>query len=106
MLCPPNLDLRCGACGPPRGNRYRSSPGLLGHAYGGAGSPRRTDVMQLALDHPECRIHGSIRRSATPGHVYALPSEQELDAYGIAPSLLHEGDTRLTNVVIWCVEIL
>jgi hypothetical protein len=38
--------------------------------------------------------------------VEALPGEQELNADGITPSLLHKGDTRLTDVVIWCVEIL
>jgi len=62
--------------------------------------------MQLLLDHPECRIHGSIRRSATLGHVEALLGEQKLNAYGITPSLLHKDDTRLTDVVIWRVEIL
>jgi hypothetical protein len=62
--------------------------------------------MQLPLEHPECRIHGSIRSSATLGHVEALLGEQKLNAYGITPSLLHKDDTRLTDVVIWCVEVL
>jgi hypothetical protein len=62
--------------------------------------------MQLLLDHPKCRIHSSIRRCATLGHVEAMPSEQELNADSITPSLLYKGDTRLTDVVIWCVEIL
>jgi hypothetical protein len=62
--------------------------------------------MQLLLDHPECCIHGSIRRSATLGHVEALPDEQDLNAYGITPSLVHKGDTCLTDVVIWRVEVL
>jgi hypothetical protein len=58
------------------------------------------------MDHPEGRIHGSIRSSATLGHVEALPGDQELNAYGITPSLLHKGDTHLTDVVIWRVEVL
>jgi hypothetical protein len=62
--------------------------------------------MHLPLDYPECRIHGSIRSSATLGHVEALPGEQEFNAYGITPSLLHKGDTRLTDVVIGRVEVL
>jgi len=62
--------------------------------------------MQLPLDHPECRIHGSIRSGATLGQVETLPGEQELKAYGITPSLLHKGDTRLTDIVIWRVEVL
>jgi hypothetical protein len=36
----------------------------------------------------------------------ALPGEEKLNAYGITPSLLHKGDTRLTDVVIGCVEVL
>jgi hypothetical protein len=44
------------------------------------------DVMQLLLDHPKCRIHGSIRRSATLGHVEALLAEQKLNVYGITKS--------------------
>src|SRR5262250_2438922 len=94
----------CRACGIPRDNGHRSPPGLLGNAYGGADPPRRTDVVQLPLDHPEGRIHGSIRRSATPGHMEALPGEQECNAYGVTPSLLHKSDTRLTDVVIGRVE--
>jgi hypothetical protein len=62
--------------------------------------------MQLPLDHPECRIHSSSRSSATLGHVEALPGEQELNADGVTPSLLHKGDTRLTDVVIWRIEVL
>jgi hypothetical protein len=62
--------------------------------------------MQLPLDHPECRIRGSIRSSSTLGHVEALPGDQELNAYGITPSLLHKGDTHLIDVVIWRVEAL
>jgi hypothetical protein len=38
--------------------------------------------------------------------VEALPGEQEINAYGITPSLVHKGDTRLTDVVIWRVEVL
>jgi hypothetical protein len=62
--------------------------------------------MQLPLDYAEGRIHSSIRRSATLGHVEALPGEQELNADGITPSLLHKGDTRLTDVIVGRVEIL
>jgi hypothetical protein len=58
------------------------------------------------LHHPEGRIHGSIRRGATLGHVEALPGEEQLDADGLTPSLLHKGDTRLTDVVIGRVELL
>ena len=65
-----------------------------------------TDVMQFPLDYPECCIYGSIRRGATPGHMEALPDEQELNAYSLMPSLLHKGDTRLTDVVIGRVEVL
>jgi hypothetical protein len=36
----------------------------------------------------------------------ALPGEQEFNAYGVTPSLLHKSDTRLTDVVIWRVEVL
>jgi hypothetical protein len=62
--------------------------------------------MQLPLDLPEGSSHGSIRRGAMPGHVEALSGEQELNADGIPPSLLHKGDTRLTDVVIGRVERL
>jgi len=62
--------------------------------------------MQLLLDHSECRIHSSIRRSTTLGHLEALLAEQKLDTYGTTPSLLHKDDTRLTDVIIWHVEIL
>jgi hypothetical protein len=75
LLCLPSLNLGCGACGLPSSDRHRSLPGLLYNAYGGSGPPRRTDIMQLPLDHPECRIHSSIRSSATLGHVEALPGE-------------------------------
>jgi hypothetical protein len=56
--------------------------------------------MQLPLDHPEGRIHGSIRSSATPGHMEALSGEQEFNADGVTPSLLHKSDTRLMDVII------
>ena len=62
--------------------------------------------MQLPLDSPECRIHGSIRRGATSGYMEALPGEQEFNADGLMPSLLDKGDPRLTDVVIGCVESL
>ena len=61
--------------------------------------------MQLLLDHPECRIHGSIRSSSTPGYVEALPGEQEFNAYSITLSLLYKDDTRLTDVIVWRVEV-
>ena len=62
--------------------------------------------MQLPLGHPECRIHGSIRSSSTPGYVEALPGEQEFNAYSITLSLLYKDDTRLTDVIVWRVEVL
>ena len=62
--------------------------------------------MQLPLDHPECRIHGSIRSSSTLGYVEALPGEQEFNAYSITLSLLYKDDTRLTDVIVWRVEVL
>ena len=43
--------------------------------------------MQLPLDHPECRLHSSMRSSATLGHVEALPGEQEFNTYSLTPSL-------------------
>jgi hypothetical protein len=70
------------------------------------GPPRRTDVTQLPLDHPECRIYGSLRRGATPRHVEALLDEEELNTDGITPSSLHKGDTRLTDVAMGRVEFL
>src|SRR5689334_8573382 len=106
LRCLPSLNLGCGACGLPSGDRPRSLPGLLSNAYRGVGPPRRTDVMHLPLDHPECCIHSSSRRGATLGHLEALPSEQELNADGITPSLLYKGNTRLTDVVIWRIEVL
>ena len=75
MLWLPSPSLGYVAYGLPCDNRPRSPPWLLGDAYGGSDPPRRTDVTQLPLDYPECRIHGSIRRGATPGHVEALPGE-------------------------------
>jgi hypothetical protein len=62
--------------------------------------------MQFPLDYPKCCIHGRIRRGATLGHVEALPDKQELNAYSFTPSLLHKGDTHLTDVVIERVEVL
>jgi hypothetical protein len=62
--------------------------------------------MQLPLDHPECRIHGSIWRSPTLGHAEGRAGEQELKAYGITPSSLYKGDTYFTDVVIWRVQVL
>jgi hypothetical protein len=62
--------------------------------------------MQFPLDYPKCCIHGRIRRSATLGHVKALPNEQKLNTYSLTPSLLYKGDTHLTDVVIGCVEVL
>jgi hypothetical protein len=62
--------------------------------------------MQFPLDYPECCIHGRIRRGTTLGYMEALADEQELNAYSLTPSLLHKGDTHLTDVVIGCVEVL
>jgi len=64
------------------------------------GPPRRTDVMQLPLDHPVGRVHGSLRRGAALGHLEALPAALERNPDGLTPSLLPKGDTRRTDVVI------
>jgi hypothetical protein len=74
--------------------------------YGSSGTLRRTDVRQLPLDYPECRLHGSFWRGATLGHLEALPGEQEFNADGFMPSLLHKGDTCFTDVVIGRVEVI
>src|SRR5262245_44329860 len=77
MLCLPSLSSGRGGCGLPSSDRHRSPPGLLGHADADTGTPRHTNVVQLPLDYPERRIHGSIRRDATLGDVEALSGEQE-----------------------------
>jgi hypothetical protein len=61
--------------------------------------------VQLPLDCLECCIHGGVWCGTTLGYVQALASKQDCNAYGITPSLLREGYTGFTDIVIGCIEV-
>ena len=60
--------------------------------------------MQRLLDPLESRIDGSIRSGTALGHLEALVSQEELQAYGLLVSALDKGDTRFENIFVWHIQ--